>query len=76
MTEGVRERGEEYDVIVNRRLSIDDFRLHQISRPLGCVSPTSLCGGGGLRNRNAPFKGEPSVQRQRKEEEEATPLLP
>lgn len=47
-------------VIVNRRLSIIDFRMHQISRSLGCVSPTPFCGGGGLSNRNAPFKGEPS----------------
>lgn len=53
-------------------LSIVDFRKHQISRSLGCLSPTSLCGGGGLRNRNSPFKGELSVQRQRKEEEKAT----
>lgn len=38
------------------RLSIMDYRQNRISRPLGWVSPLSLCGGGGLRNRNVSFK--------------------
>lgn len=40
-------------------LSIIGFHKHQSGQSLGCVSPTLLCGGEGLRNRNAPFKGEP-----------------
>lgn len=40
-------------------LSIIGFHEHQRGQSLGCVSPTSLCGGAGLINRNFPFKGEP-----------------
>lgn len=33
-------------------ISLINYRQHQIRRSLGWVSPMSLCGGGGLRNRN------------------------
>lgn len=55
-------------------LSIIDFHNHQRGQSLGSVSPTSLCGGGELRNRNAPFKVI-SQFNDKREKKKATPLL-